>query len=106
MTGNRKEKVLLERVISEFKLEVVFEPERMKDIWIDCADVHRPGIQFAANYYEYFDHSRIQVLGKAEMFYLMEKSSEEKQEILDKLCEKQIPAIVITRKAEAFPELM
>lgn len=106
MNSNRKEKVLLERVISEFNLEVVYASENMKNTWIDCADVHRPGIQIAVDYYEYFDQDRIQVLGKAEMFYLMEKSSEEKYEILKKLCKKQIPAIVVTRKAEVPPELM
>ncbi|MBQ8540365.1 MAG: HPr(Ser) kinase/phosphatase [Clostridia bacterium] len=106
MNSNRKEKVLLERVISEFNLEVIYAPDSMKDTWIDCADVHRPGIQFAADYYEYFDHSRIQVLGKAEMFYLMEKSSEEKKKILSTLCGKNIPAIVVTRKAEIPTELM
>ena len=106
MNSNRKEKVLLERVISEFNLEVIYASDSMKDTWIDCADVHRPGIQLAVDYYEYFDHSRIQVLGKAEMFYLMEKSSEEKKKILTTLCGKNIPAIVVTRKAEIPAELM
>lgn len=106
MNSNKKVKVLLERVISEFNLEVVYAPENMGEIWIDCADVHRPGIQFAADFYDYFDQNRIQVLGKAEMFYLMEKSSEEKLQILKKMCEKNIPAIVVTRKAEITPELM
>ena len=106
MNTNRKEKVLLERVISEFHLEVVYASETMDKTWIDCADVHRPGIQLAVGYYDYFDQDRIQVLGKAEMFYLMEKTSEEKYEVLKKLCEKHIPAIVVTRKAEIPPELM
>lgn len=106
MPGNKKEKVLLERVISEFNLEVVYAPESMKNIWVDCADVHRPGIQFAGDYYDYFDNNRIQVLGKAEMFFLLQKSSAEKYEILRKICEKKIPAIVITRKAEIPSELM
>lgn len=106
MNSNRKEKVLLERVISEFNLEVVYAPDNMGEVWIDCADVHRPGIQLAADYYEYFDNNRIQVLGKAEMFYLMEKSSEEKLKLLKTLCGKNIPAIVVTRKAEVPEELM
>lgn len=106
MMSNKKEKVLLERVISEFNLEVVYAPKAKDETWIDCSDVHRPGIQFAADYYEYFDKGRIQVLGKAEMFYLMEKSDEERLKMLDALCSKKIPAIVVTRKAEIFPELM
>ncbi len=106
MNSNRKEKVLLERVISEFKLETVYAPENMKETWIDCADVHRPGIQFAADYYDYFDQNRIQVLGKAEMFYLMQKTSEERMEVLSALFKRKIPAVIVTRKAEVFAELM
>ncbi len=106
MTSNRKEKVKLERVISEFNLEVVYASDTLGDTWIDCADVHRPGIQFAADYYEYFDQNRIQVLGKAELFYLMEKTNEERMEIVENLCKRNVPAIVVTRKAEILPEIM
>ncbi len=106
MSANRKEKVLLTRIISEFKLEVVYAPKSMDETWITCSDIHRPGIQFAADYYDYFDTERIQVLGKAEMFYLMEKSPEERRVALENLCEKKIPAIVVTRKADVFEELM
>ena len=106
MPNNRKEKVLLQRVIDEFKLEVVYAPDSINDIWIDCADIHRPGIQFAADYYEYFDQDRIQVLGKAEMFYLMEKNPEQRVEMIEKLCSMKVPAIVITRKFDVFPELI
>lgn len=103
--NNRKEKVLLSRVIKEFKLEVINAPDNMNNIWVDCADLHRPGIQLAGNYYDFFDQNRIQILGKAEMFYLMEKNSDERYEALSTLCEKKIPAIIVTRKAEVFPEL-
>ncbi len=106
MYSKSKEKVLLQRVIDEFKLEIVYVPDKMDEIWIDCSDIHRPGIQFAADYYEYFDQNRIQVLGKAEIFYLMEKSSEERYRILSNLCKKKVPAIVVTRKFDVFPELV
>ena len=106
MLTKSKEKILLERVITEFNLEVVYAPESMKTTWISCSDVHRPGIQFAANYYEYFDQDRIQILGKAEMYYLLEKSSEERLGLLTELCKRKVPAIVITRKAEVLSELL
>ncbi len=106
MNTTAREKVKLKKVIEEFKLEVLYVPENLDDIWIGCSDVHRPGIQFAADYYEYFDSDRIQVIGKAETFYLMGKSSEERYRTLSNLCEKKIPAIVVTRKFDVFPELM
>lgn len=106
MNTTAREKVQLKRVIEEFKLEVLYVPENLDDVWIGCSDIHRPGIQFAADYYEYFDSDRIQVIGKAETFYLMGKSSEERYRTLSNLCEKKIPAIVVTRKFDVFPELM
>lgn len=106
MNTTAREKVQLKRVIEEFKLEVLYVPENLDDVWIGCSDIHRPGIQFAADYYEYFDSDRIQVIGKAETFYLMGKSSEERYRTLANLCEKKIPAIVVTRKFDVFPELI
>ncbi len=106
MADAKREKVLLERVIKEFNLEVLYAPENMGDIWIYNSDVHRPGIQLAADYYDFFDNERIQVLGKAEQYFLLQKSEEEREEVLSRLCSQHIPAIVITRKQDAFPELM
>lgn len=106
MISKSKEKVSLERVIDEFGLEVIYAPENLKTTMVGCSDVHRPGIQLAVGYYDYFDQDRIQVLGKAELFYLMEKTSEERLEMLVNLCKKKVPAIVVTRKAEILPELI
>lgn len=106
MPNTKRERVPLEKIISEFHLEVVYTPENPGDVWISCSDVHRPGIQFAADYYDYFDCDRIQVIGKAEQFYLLEKSEEERKDILMRLCSKNIPAIVVTRSQEVLPALL
>ena len=106
MPNTKRERVLLEKIIDEFKLDVVYAPENIGDIWISCSDVHRPGIQLAAEYYDYFDCDRIQVIGKAEHFYLLERTEEERLQILMTLCAKKIPAIVVTRSLEIFPELL
>ena len=106
MPNTKRERVLLERIIEEFKLDVVYAPENIGEIWISCSDVHRPGIQLAAEYYDYFDCDRIQVIGKAEHFFLLERTEDERLEILMKLCAKKIPAIVVTRSLEIFPELL
>ncbi len=106
MPDTRREKVKLESIIQEFNLEVISFPEGAKDIWISCTDVNRPGIQFAADYYEYFDKDRIQVIGKAEHFYLLEMGEEKRREAVMTLCSKKVPAIVVTRKQEIFPELL
>ncbi|MBR2885457.1 MAG: HPr(Ser) kinase/phosphatase [Clostridia bacterium] len=101
----RRGKVKLEKIIKEFHLEVVYAPENIDDILIECSDVHRPGIQLSEQYYDYFDSDRIQILGKVENYFMIKKSVEERKLAYDKLMETGIPAIVITRKLNITEEL-
>ncbi len=104
--ASHQEKVNLDKVIEEFKLEVIYKPENTDDIWISTPDGHRPGIQLAADYYEFFDNDRIQIIGKAEHYFLLEKSPEERRERVERLCSTGVPAIVMTRKQDPLPELL
>jgi HPr kinase/phosphorylase len=106
MTAKRREKIQLEKIISEFNLEVIFAPENISEVWVSCSDVHRPGIQLAVDYYEYFDDDRVQVIGKAEHFYLLGMDEETRLNVFMKLCSTKIPAVVVTRNQEVFPELL
>lgn len=102
----RRETVKLMRLVEEFHLEVVYAPENMDKIEISCADVYRPGIQLSAGYFDYFDNERIQILGKVEQFYLLEKTKEERLSAIDKLVSTRIPAVVVTRSLEVQDELL
>ncbi len=104
--ASHQEKVNLDKVIEEFKLEVIYKPENTDDIWISTPDGHRPGIQLAADYYEFFDNDRIQIIGKAEHYFLLEKSPDERRERVERLCSTGVPAIVMTRKQDPLPELL
>lgn len=104
--ASHQEKVNLDKVIEEFKLEVIYKPENTGDIWISTPDGHRPGIQLAADYYEFFDNDRIQIIGKAEHYFLLEKTPDERRERVERLCSTGVPAIVMTRKQDPLPELV
>lgn len=73
--------VSLARVIDEFSLTPIVECVDPETVLISTADVSRPGLQFAG-YYEYYDNSRIQIIGKSEESYLQGLSAEKRSERL------------------------
>ena len=56
---NEKFKVSLQKVIDEFKLEVIYIHKDANELMISENDVNRPGLQLEG-FYEYFDPERIQ----------------------------------------------
>lgn len=98
--------VKLKRIIKEFHLEIVFAPENFEEILVHSSDVHRPGIQLSEGYFDYFDNERIQILGKVEHFYMLQKTSEEQRIAYEKLMSSGIPAAIVTRGLDISEELL
>lgn len=98
--------VKLTKIIDEFHLEKIYVPDNLDEKQIFSSDVHRPGIQLSEGYYDYFDNNRVQILGKVELFYMLNKSKEEQILAYDNLMSKGIPAAVITRGLEYSEELL
>ncbi len=95
--------VNLEKVIREMKLDRLYYPN--KEVLIDTADLNRPGLQITG-FFDYFDPSRIQVLGMVENTYLAGLSSEVRYNSLKRLFEKQISAVILTRNSNASAEML
>lgn len=91
------------KIIKEFKLESLYVPE--EDVLIESTDINRPGLQLAG-FFSYFDSSRIQIFGVVENTYLTEMTNEERFESLKRLFERKVPAVIITRDAPVFPEML
>ena len=62
--------------------------------------------KFSEYYFDYFDSTRIQILGKVEHFYMMSKTKEERKIAYDNLMQKKVPAIVITRGLDYTEEFV
>ena len=103
---NNDSSVKLTKIIDEFHLEKVYAPENIESISIVSTDVHRPGIQLSEGYYDYFDKDRIQILGKVEHAYMLQKSVEQKKNAYEKLMSSGVPAVVVTRKLEICDQLL
>ncbi len=97
--------VSLTAVIEDSNLEKLYVPDHYEDIEITSADVNRPSLQIAG-FFDYFDPDRIQIIGKVEVTYLEKMTSTQRTESLEKLCAQPVPAIIITRGMEPFPELL
>lgn len=97
--------VSLEKCIKEFELESVYLPDDPANIMISNNDVNRPGLQLMG-FYEYFDNNRIQIAGKMEFAYLETMEEKTRVERLDLLFSKRIPALIVSRDLEIYPEMV
>ena len=95
----------LKKMIDEFKLEVLYMPENGENSLISNNDTNRPGLQLAG-FYDYFDNTRVQVMGKMEHAYLEGMESEARRKRLEDLLGYRFPALVLTRSLDAFPEML
>lgn len=96
--------VKLSQIIDEFKLEEIYIPGDAEKLLISENEVNRPGLQLM-NFYEYFNPERLQILGKTEFAYLSSIKDEERRDIIERLFSHKIPALIITRELECFPEV-
>lgn len=97
--------VKLSKIIDEFNLETVYGADNIKKVIVSSNEVNRPSLQIAG-FFDYFDNSRIQIIGKVEISYLEKMSHEERVSSLEKLFEKEFPALVVTREIEILEEML
>lgn len=97
--------VSLQKVIDEFKLEIIYIPKEAQEVMIDENDVNRPGLQLMG-FYEYFNPERIQIIGKMEFAYLSTIDEKTRRERLQLLFAQRLPALIITRELPYFAEML
>ena len=98
-------KIPLIKIIEEFDLEKIYEPADIEEIMISRSDITRPGLQIAG-FFDYFDASRIQIMGKVEFTYLENFPADERAAKIEKLFAQHIPALIISRGMQIFPEMV
>ncbi|SFP54663.1 Hpr(Ser) kinase/phosphatase [Oscillibacter sp. PC13] len=91
--------------VALFDLEVLNQGSDYESALLTITDVNRPGLQFH-DFYDYFDQRRLQVIGKAEVTYLKGLTEEQRRKCFDDLFLYDIPALVISRGLECFPECL
>ena len=99
-----KGRLPLSEFVENFKLEVINQPVELEEVYITTLDLSRPGLQLVG-YHEFFDNTRLQIMGKAEFTYLEQFSAEEREERLEGFFKLGFPALIITRGLQIFPEM-
>ena len=91
--------VTVEELLSDLELENLTPHIPYKDRKITECDVNRPALQLAG-FFNYFDPSRLQIIGKVESTYLEEMEDEAARHTsIKRLMDyKEIPCIIICRK--------
>ncbi len=97
--------VKVKEVVEKFDLEILCKGSDYDTRVLTITDVNRPGLQFAG-FFDYFDQERLQIIGKAEVQYLRGFSSDERRSRFRELFSYEIPALIISRNLEAFPECL
>ena len=97
--------VTLAKIAEESNLTTLYAAKDLSETKVITAEVYRPGIMLAG-YYQYFDRTRIQIIGLTELSYLQELDPEIRRTHLEKLFSFVPPAVILTRGLEPMPEMM
>lgn len=97
--------IKLTKLVERFELEVLNKGKNYDRCLIRSDDVNRPALQILG-FFDYFDPGRIQIVGKVEWTYLTNQTEEERRRCFDDFFKKPIPALILARSLEPFPELL
>ena len=95
----------LSDLVEEFNMEILTKAPNYTTQTVTISDVNRPALQLVG-FYKYFEPMRLQILGKAEMVFLQAMMQGKRRAVLESLLRCEIPALIIARNMEVFPELI
>jgi len=102
---NTSRSVKVKDIVERFQMEVIHKGDDYDTQILTITDVNRPGLQFVG-FFDYFDPARLQIMGKSETMFLKGYSSEERRRCFHDLFAYEIPALVISRNLDVFPECL
>lgn len=98
--------VKLTDVVAEHgDLKVVYAANDYETKRIHTADLNRPGLQLIG-FFDYYDPSRIQIMGKSETTFMQSKSRPSRLSTFGELMSRGCPAIIICHEQEILPECL
>ena len=95
----------LGKIVDEFKLVPIYEPENAREIRVKCAELNRPGLALAG-FFDCFESKRIQLLGRAEHQYISQLSREQRLYKFEQFGAHKPPAFILTSGLSAFEEII
>lgn len=102
---SEEKSVKLGEIIQEFGLEVLRGAADFESVPLRALDINRPGLPLTG-FFEHFDTERLLLIGLTEYTFLSGLSPEQRRERFDQLLTYPVPALILTRGLEAFPECL
>ncbi|ERJ00516.1 HPr(Ser) kinase/phosphatase [bacterium 210820-DFI.6.52] len=93
--------VSLATIVHKFGLEPIVMPKDPAEIAITVGDLNRPGL-YLAGHHDFFDCSRIQLIGNLEYSYLLDLDDEARDASLCRFFKTQPVTVIFTRGLEIF----
>ena len=97
--------VSLEKIVKDLSIEIIYRAEDMEKVRITGSEINRPGLQLAG-YLDRFAYERLQIIGNVEWHYLNNLPKEVRYERFKNMFVYSIPALIISRDLEVFPEIL
>lgn len=97
--------ISLKTMVEELNLTPVYLTEDYRSIQITSGDVSRPGLPLTG-FYDYFDATRVQVMGKLEATYLQDLAPEWRMASVDRYMSTGIRFLILAHGAPATTELL
>ncbi|MDR0905131.1 MAG: HPr(Ser) kinase/phosphatase [Oscillospiraceae bacterium] len=94
----------LSAIVDELKLDILYPADDYDKVLLHSGEVHRPGLQLSG-FFDYFDPTRIQLMGKMEASYLETLPPDARFARLDALLAQKVPAVIICHGMEMPEEL-
>ena len=98
--------IQLSKIIDKFNLEVVFLPNLPQNITVNCSRINRPGLQIAADFYDYYEQERLQIIGKTESQFLSTLDSETRTKHLTNFFASRPVGIIYTSSIAVSDEVI
>ena len=89
----------LSKLVSDLKFDIIYPSMDYEKVEIFSGDVHRPGLQLAG-FFDYFDPTKLQLVGQMEVSYLSALPVEEQNAKIDRLMSQKAPAVIICHEAD------
>ena len=95
----------LSKLADDLKVDIIYQSSDFEEVLIYTGDVHRPGLQLAG-FYDYFEPTRIQLIGIMETAYMEKHTADERMKKWETLMEQKIPALILCHGSEITGELI
>lgn len=97
--------VSVKKIVDKMKLKVLNPEVDIKTRKVTTAEVNRPALQLTG-YFDYFDNSRIEIIGMVEYTYMQKLSEEQKLDVYQKFFSHNIPCVIFSRDLQPDENLL